>query len=531
MRKLLLIFALSMSTFFTAQAGYVIRGILVTNPLLDSLMNYTLTFDGNDRPIAAGSVHSTYGVGNGRNSIVIVHESTLAAQVFPIPLGYEPNVHDIEVRDFQKVIGNEYVLCGSRRIGGTNSAFVAVLDGTFTTMDFYEYPEADMFYSIWADNPLSPFYPALDYYVCGTQGNKGVIASINRFTLQFTNFYITNDSQDWEYHKIIAKQNTDYTLRFVASGRNPDCTQIGFTTFTPPFNTITGYAWSQPTELDSHCVVSDDILNNNTVILASSKQNIVTLNPVTLPLVSPLLRAYRLLVPPATSSLCLQDIGTIQVAANNFRISVAGYVRTDSQHRAWHGYTMGVLSNTSTLTNNFYYDTDKQYEHYKIRYDQTTGKEYTGGYYQDNISMRVLFGSPLNILEPCDHIMTSPISNIETLLWGSFNLDPYPTALFTISTLLYSPEDMDVYDDCGDLKSATAPEYAMPSPEDESDIIALQDRIIVRDVPLNTNYQIYSVIGQLIQTGTTTPDISTAQLGKGVYILRLENGKTFKFVR
>ena len=47
----------------------------------------------------------------------------------------------------------------------------------------------------------------------------------------------------------------------------------------------------------------------------------------------------------------------------------------------------------------------------------------------------------------------------------------------------------------------------------------------------NTNYQIYSVIGQLIQTGTTAPDISTAQLGKGVYILRLENGKTFKFVK
>ena len=71
----------------------------------------------------------------------------------------------------------------------------------------------------------------------------------------------------------------------------------------------------------------------------------------------------------------------------------------------------------------------------------------------------------------------------------------------------------------------------MPSPEDESDIIVFQDRIFLKDVPSNTNYQIYSVIGQLIQTGTTTPDISTAQFGKGVYILRLENGKTFKFVK
>ncbi|MDR2970689.1 MAG: T9SS type A sorting domain-containing protein [Bacteroidales bacterium] len=48
---------------------------------------------------------------------------------------------------------------------------------------------------------------------------------------------------------------------------------------------------------------------------------------------------------------------------------------------------------------------------------------------------------------------------------------------------------------------------------------------------MNTHYQIYTITGQVVQTGITTPDISTAQLNKGIYILRLENGKVFKFVK
>ena len=47
----------------------------------------------------------------------------------------------------------------------------------------------------------------------------------------------------------------------------------------------------------------------------------------------------------------------------------------------------------------------------------------------------------------------------------------------------------------------------------------------------NTHYQIYTITGQLIQTGTANPNISTAQLSKGIYILRLENGKAFKFLK
>jgi len=75
-----------------------------------------------------------------------------------------------------------------------------------------------------------------------------------------------------------------------------------------------------------------------------------------------------------------------------------------------------------------------------------------------------------------------------------------------------------------------APELIKPF-EDEGEITTYYDRITVKDTPTNTHYQIYTITGQLIQTGTTNPDIFTAELSKGIYILRLENGKAFKFVK
>ena len=83
---------------------------------------------------------------------------------------------------------------------------------------------------------------------------------------------------------------------------------------------------------------------------------------------------------------------------------------------------------------------------------------------------------------------------------------------------------------CDDFKKGEATESSM-STENEIEIVAFPDRITVTNIPSNSDYQIYNVIGQLMQAGTTSVDISTARLGQGVYILRLGNGKTFKFVK
>jgi len=83
----------------------------------------------------------------------------------------------------------------------------------------------------------------------------------------------------------------------------------------------------------------------------------------------------------------------------------------------------------------------------------------------------------------------------------------------------------------GDHEDGLAVVTAEAAEDGENEIIAFSDHIILKNIEIKTNYQIYNVIGQLVQTGTVMSDISTAKLGKGVYILRLESGKTFKFVK
>jgi hypothetical protein len=530
MKKNSLFIILIMSILVKLNAGYVIHGIYLVDPL-DDLKNYTLTFHKDYGPIAAVAIHTSFASGSGLNSIAIIpSDNSLLATVFPIAFLTGPDINfDVEVRDFHHDKTNDvYVLCGSRQIGPVARAFVAIVNSNLSQMRLYEYSEADMFYSIWVDYPTSAgIDPGWDYYACGTSGNQGVVCSIDRNSMQFSNFYITET--DWEYHKIIAKQNTDYSLYFAASGRNNKYTQIGFSTFDPQFSAILAYEWVQNTDPESHCVVSEDILLNNSVILASSYQSAITLNPITYPIITPTqVTAYQFnFYSWADNSFYVQDIGTIQ-DGNNIRISVAGNARLSSGFRAWHAYAIG-LSNNGTFINNFYGSGYDLYEHYKIRYQQ--GEEYTGGYYQENTTKRALFGTPLKSADDCDSHYTSDITILSPIDWSYFYLGDIPVASHIYSLHGSYDDDFVAYDECYPFKGGKTPEFAMPLPENETDIINYYDRITVKDTPSDTKYQIYSMTGQLIQTGTTNPDISTEQLTKGIYFLRLENGKAFKFVK
>ncbi|MDR2970712.1 MAG: T9SS type A sorting domain-containing protein [Bacteroidales bacterium] len=527
--KKIFVLTLILSIFCTAQAGYMIRGVSIPNNLFDDLKNYTLTFN-DDEPIAAASTHSIYALGIGKNTIVIVQANSSSVHIFPIVSSVPDAPNDVEVRDFHYDRSNEsYVLCGSRRSALGTHAFVAVIDGVFNTMLFHEYPNADMFYSVCIPNPdaSTPILP-YNYYLCGTTGGYGVIASVDRLTLLPTNFHVTTTK--WEYHKIIQKRGTTENLRFIASGRHPDRTHIGFTTLNAPF-TITGnYMWEQITDPFSHCVVSDEPLTSNAIVLASSYHNTVTLNPVTYPIsFGTPVRAYHFNY-PNTAMYFVQDIGIIRLTAANSRISVAGFkVNLDASvlHAvAWHGY-VPVLPNFPMSNNDYYYVPDNDfYEHYKIRYNQS-GKEYTGGSFRSADEMGALFGTPLTTSYECDDRYYSDDPEMGHIPWDPFYLSSANTPFIPSSSFSFSG-DMEAIDCSFEGKEPT-PKLA--SAEDESEIITFHDRITVKDIPVNTNYQIYNVVGQLIQTGSATPDISTASLNKGIYILRLETGKTFKFVK
>jgi len=521
--KKVFILPLILSIFFTAQAGYVIRGI-DTNlpPYYDDLKNYTLTFGPDGMAISAASMHTMSTPGTGKNTIVIIRADDPWARLFPITNLAVPGLpNDVEVRDFHYDKNNDvYVLCGFRRSSLGTNAFVAVINGG--TMQFMEYPVVDMFYSL-----CDPNNPVLgDYHLCGKRGDRGIIASVDRGTLHITDFYVTNE--EWEYHKIIAKSSgliAPDMFFFAASGRNPKCTHIGFTTLNLSFAPVNSYMWAQPTDPRSLCVIIDDPMENNSVILASSEENTAILNPVTFPLSLPQrVRAIRFRL-QLDDIYYVQDIGTI-LNHNVLRISVAGFRRYFSQNIAWHGYMIG--SPNSVMMNNDY-DGLGDYEHYKIRYQ--AGDEYTGGYFQNVDEMGALFGAPpLTVFNECGpNYYSDP--NLGYIDWSSFTLQHENRSFLYDIGYDATTEYMDFEDECfPPFKGGDPVPKSIPA-ENESEITAFPDRITIKDAPANTRYQIYNTIGQLIQTGTTNPDISTANLNKGVYILRLENGKTVKFVR
>jgi hypothetical protein len=397
MKKILLLLVLTMSLLATAHAGFVIRGI-DTSVAFD-LKNFTLTLN-NDEPVSAASMYTTDGGGTGSNSIVIIPADTnVSATYFPFTFGLDEDF-SFEVRDFHyDATNNLYILCGSRKNDIDTFAFLAVINIASATMDYNEYTNADIFYSMCAPNDYLS-----DYYVCGKSGNYGAIASISKSLLNFTNLFITD--YEWVCHKIIEKPTNSIDPRFAISGRNPECTGVGYTAIDPSFTLGVTYFWGQLSEQDALCVVCEDATDNNNIILATSYQNRVTLNTVLFSGI-PQLGVQHYYFTPSTN-FYVQDIGMIEInKVTDSIISIAGYM-TDGispQHQAWYGY-VNRLNITPIMSKN-YYQADGQYEHYKIRYAQS-GEVYTGGYFQgDNDSVCALFGTPQQIADECESIYGS----------------------------------------------------------------------------------------------------------------------------
>jgi len=254
------------------------------------------------------------------------------------------------------------------------------------------------------------------------------------------------------------------------------------------------------------------------------------MNQVVYPIIPATVRAYRFNF-PSTTRYYLQDIGITKLTNNTFRISVAGFKRdpfNPTQTMAWYGYVPG-LSTTINMENNDYFETGEHFEHYKIRSQQLN--DYTGGYFQSIDGMGALFGTPLTLADDCDDRYQSDYTELESIPWSMFFLQQggTPLPLYIFGELI--PYTIDFEKECPPFKgSYPTPELVMPI-EEESEITTFYDHITVKDTPMSTNYQIFSIHGQLLQTGTTNPDISTVNISKGIYILRLENGKAFKFVK
>jgi hypothetical protein len=436
---------------------------------------------------------------------------------------------------------NTYVLCGTRGVGSlAPKAFVAIIDGNFSQMIFKECPDASIFYSLWCDTDGTYGLP-LTFYVCGgTNTGQGVIAAIDPVFLTYTHFYLTE--MPWEYHKITAKPFNPFEHSsgpiLVVSGRDyAKYPSIGYTALDLNFSTINSYYWMK-NNIESLCVVSDYTApSSNTpyeVVLACSYANTVTLYLIDLS--SAAVVEYTFWDNNNKEArYVIQDIG-IKNADDGYladpTVSVAGfYIKDPSsrEHIAWHG----LISSFSSMTNYYTYfsgNRDLYYEYYKIRYNNR--REYVGGYFSDIRTSCSLFARPVPFDSDCDYresiessaakVRVSPFR----LYRGEFK--PLPIYLIPSIEILLRIEES-----CGkffDKEEDLMPELIMPVKE-ESVITTYNDCITVKDLQKNTGYEIFNITGQIVQTGTSNPDISIAKLNKGMYILRLENGEVFKFVK
>jgi hypothetical protein len=528
MKKTSIFLILFLTFLLTANAGYMIRSVSALVPA-NEIKNFTLSFDSRGNPIAAGSMYSSLvGPPNTEcNSIVIVHANTNQAQIFPIVLGTEtyPEDYHIEVKDFHYVRAtNSYILCGIRGADSSfqSYAFVATIDASLSTMYFKESHDASIYYSIWGNFESEP---TPQYYACGRYLNTGTIVQIDPTTLAITAVISTGDLN--EYHKIIGKWNTWVNPRgwtLIASGRGFDSegTIVGFTMtetnifFTPRYS----YYWRQCSEPLSLCAITDDLINDNHIILATSCPDVgVNLNHID---ILQLQGTTYTTLRGGRQRHIIQDI-----TSNKEGVSLAGYFFRLNEIRAWYGH-LPSSTGLSTVTNNDFFAQGRTFINYKAKYDNT-GKVYTGGYFEDYLNLGVLFSSPQ---EPskCDNIYTdeSETSKMVFNPFGVRDMRMAPTEPTRIPGKEYILPFVEI---CPDFtKEGNKPDFAEKD-EKESKIATNFDYISLKDYPSGTNYQLYSITGQLIQTGITKPNISIANLNKGIYFLRLENGDVHKFIK
>ena len=170
------------------------------------------------------------------------------------PSGFDVDV-DFEVHDVIENVGtgtnSYYVICGSISRGGPPIGMVAIVDAGLNTQSIREYPNAEVFYSVYADGNY--------FYVCGkTQNAMGIVMRDNIFpTAMPPTAYTTN--QPWEYHKVKVNFNGN---DLVVSGT--DYNEVGFTAFNiANFATPAGLIASRRFPLYSNHIINSKVVVSN----------------------------------------------------------------------------------------------------------------------------------------------------------------------------------------------------------------------------------------------------------------------------
>jgi hypothetical protein len=123
---------------------------------------------------------------------------------------------------------------------------------------------------------------------------------------------------------------------------------------------------------------------------------------------------------------------------------------------AWYGYVNGISVTNPMRNSNFRPVSSNWYKHYKIRYN--TGEAYTGGDYQGDGEMGVLFGTPQKYAPDCNLNYLSLDSTHSYLDWSPFYLTSTkfeePNSVSSIFEFYTMPVEIE----CDELKGGGSPE-------------------------------------------------------------------------
>ena len=224
--KKLLVFLVGMVLFVQHGQAQVVRHFWL-NPMS---YNHTLSPTSDGGYILAAARDGQW---NGFRNTIAVFKLDNAYNIqntriigLPGGTGFDVNVN-FEVHDVTEHVsvdddGNvtsHYVICGSISSHGNSSiGMVAIVDMGLNVQSIREYPNAEVFYSVYADGNY--------FYVCGkTPTNEGIVMRDFIFPIVIPPVaYVTRFP--WEYHKV--KVN-NFGRDIVVSGT--DYSEVGFTAF------------------------------------------------------------------------------------------------------------------------------------------------------------------------------------------------------------------------------------------------------------------------------------------------------------
>lgn len=483
---------------------------------------YTL-FDANSYIIVA-TEQGVYSVGGVKNRIVFIQTDFSFNIINSVSIeDTVRGVRDIEIHSICPG-GNGFIMCGSI----DNNAIIADVDRNFNVLNVYEYPDANVFYSICQQG------------ICGKDNNSGLMFYLDNQNPGFLDGYQT--TTPWEFHKV-TYVSTINQLAFSGVNQYRNETGFAFFTFQPNYLTpLCCYSFSNLSNPNSYaCIAADNHGSTEQCIISTSFGTQITTFFIDDVLGNFVLRGNPKFIHPQSYNFYLQDV---TFSPNDLFAWTGHYL--DGTSNYMNGFYIRMDFDYAYLPNSPFYNTPfyNYYASPNTDYKLYQVEHYFGiscvGYYNENNSTGVFTALP-EIISSCDNT-SSPLvedHSIADISLNRINLNPYN--MYSLPSYTLYPQTRTFNTDICNINPGENPINAQKSATniktldiDDAKAFVSGDELYIENVKDVTDYLILSADGKVLDKGKTgTFPISVSSFTPGFYTLVLKGEKTissYKFV-